>query len=114
MTICERSLLLGVGLLLSPATFTDDLNSPFYTITFDYRNGDPIYYLSFCLEFYPLLGVGGFDYLKDNFAGDLRWTFEEGMKNFAEFKPLLFIRGRELFEISALPFFEDKWVDSLK
>jgi hypothetical protein len=30
------------------------------------------------------------------------------MKNFAEFKPLLFIRGRELFEISALPFFEDK------
>ena len=114
MTIYERSLLLGVGLLLSPATFTDDLNSPFDIITFDYRNGDPIYYLSFCLEFYPLLGVGGFDYLKDNFAGDLRCTFEEGMKNFAEFNPLWFIRGRELFEISALPFFEDNWFDSLK
>jgi hypothetical protein len=51
--------------------------------------------------------VGGFDYLETIFAGDLRFNFEEGMKNFAEFNPFWFISGRELFEISALPFFEE-------
>jgi hypothetical protein len=85
MIICERSLLFGVGLLLSP-TLPDDLKPPLDTIILltDYRLGDMIYYLWLFLEFFPLLGVGGFDYLKDIFAGDLRRNIEEGIKNFAE------------------------------
>lgn len=75
VTIWERSLLLGVGLLLS--IFTEDLKPILEAILLsDYRFGDCIiYYLSFFLEFFPLLGVGGFegfDYLYDIFPGDLR------------------------------------------
>lgn len=85
------------------------MKAPFVTLILlsDYRFGDINYFLSLFLEFLPLIGVGGFGYLKDIFAGDLRWSFEEGIKNFAEFNPLLFISGKELFEISAPPFYEE-------
>ena len=105
----ERSLLLGVGLLLTILT-ADFI--PLLGIMSENLSDYLLFcYLSLFLEFLPLFGVGGIEYcclLFDILPGDFRTPEFVGMKYFAALIFLLLIRGSEFVEVRApITLFDD-------